>query len=223
MRRMMTFLGGIGLGVGAMYVLDPDRGGRRRALIRDQAVRLYHDGRDFLGKAGRDLGNRAKGALAETKGIVTSHAPDDVLSERVRSKIGRHVSHPRAIEVSAQGGAVTLSGPILEEESQGLLRAVSAVRGVSAVHSRLEPHRRDENIPALQGGAPPPGEPAEWAQANWTPGLRLLAGIASAAAVGYALSRKRMTSSSPAIPTRTIESFAAPGGLHRSPRHTRQM
>jgi hypothetical protein len=187
--RLPALIGGVAVGALAMYLLDPNRGGRRRAMVRDQAVRIGHDVEDFLGKAGRDLRHRGKGLVAETRGRWRrDRSPDEVLVERVRSKIGRYVSHARAIEVAVDEGRVTLSGPILSHEVDGLLSAISKVHGVSAVDNQLEGHDRSENIPALQGGATPPGEPAEWAQAQWSPALQLMAGVVGGAAVLYGAS-----------------------------------
>ena len=73
---------------------------------------------------------------------------DDKLVERVRSKMGRYVSHPRAIEVMAQDGCVCLRGPILTHEAKGLLNAVRSVRGVRELDIQLEPHNTAETIPA---------------------------------------------------------------------------
>ena len=42
MRRGGDILAGLLLGAGAMYLLDPDRGTRRRALMRDRAIHLGH-------------------------------------------------------------------------------------------------------------------------------------------------------------------------------------
>jgi hypothetical protein len=103
---------------------------------------------------------------------------NDVLAERVRATMGRCVSHPHAIHVEARDGQVVLSGPILGDEVQPLVRAVRAVPGVHGVEDRLERHTRAENIPALQGGVRPPGEPAEGRQRRWTPALQLATGVA---------------------------------------------
>lgn len=187
MSKLPALISGMGLGAVTIYFLDPDRGARRRAMLRDQAVRLGHGLEDFLGKARRDLQYRGEGIVAETRQRLRpdGDVDDEVLAERVRAKMGRYVSHPSAIEVMADQGWVTLKGLILSDELDAFVAAVSKVPGVSEVVNQLEPHDRGENIPALQGGVPPPGEPAEWAQASWTPGLQLLAGVASGVAAIY--------------------------------------
>ncbi len=38
--KTIALLSGIGVGAALMYVLDPDRGRRRRALARDKAVSI---------------------------------------------------------------------------------------------------------------------------------------------------------------------------------------
>lgn len=65
MKGILTILGGLGLGAAAMYLLDPNGGSRRRALIRDKAIGLSNDLRQSVEAKGRDLGNRAKGLLHE--------------------------------------------------------------------------------------------------------------------------------------------------------------
>src|ERR1041385_3242642 len=100
-----TLLWGLGVGAGLMYLFDPDRGKRRRALVRDKAQALTRRLQKTVDKTSRDLRNRVQGLALEAK---SHNVPDEVLVERVRSKLGRLVSHPHAIEVAAKNGVVTL-------------------------------------------------------------------------------------------------------------------
>ena len=61
MNRMGSFVSGVVVGAGLMYIIDPESGNLRRALMRDKAVRTVHRSQTFLGKAGRDLQHRAQG------------------------------------------------------------------------------------------------------------------------------------------------------------------
>ena len=61
MDRTVAFLAGASFGAGLMFMLDPQQGRRRRALARDQAVRLAHDAEDAAGVVDRDMRNRARG------------------------------------------------------------------------------------------------------------------------------------------------------------------
>jgi hypothetical protein len=61
MNDTFSFLAGVGLGAGLMYVFDPQMGRRRRALARDKAVRLAHEARDAADVVRRDMTNRAHG------------------------------------------------------------------------------------------------------------------------------------------------------------------
>lgn len=151
-RDQLALLGGVGLGAGLMYLLDPEGGGRRRALARDRAVHGYKVGSQFLRKASIDVSNRSRGLAAQINSRLHPEEVDDlVLEERVRSKIGRCVSHPSAIHVQAHDGRIILSGPILASEMDELLVKIHKVRGVQGVENRLEVHESPENIPALQG------------------------------------------------------------------------
>jgi hypothetical protein len=170
-------LRGIAVGAGAMFFLDPVRGNRRRALVRDQFTGLTHRTGDFFDKAMRDAQHRMEGTVAEaTAALRKEELSDDVLLARVRSKLGRYVSHPRAIEVSAHDGHVVLSGPVLQEEIPGLLSAVWGVRGVRDVEDRTTKHEEAGNISDLQGGQCRSGDVPEIFQANWAPATRLFMG-----------------------------------------------
>jgi hypothetical protein len=86
-----AWLGGIAVGALAMYVFDPERGRRRRALARDKAIHAAHVAGDRLGAKSRDLSNRAKGFVAETRSSLQhaseteTGASDDGQRERSRA------------------------------------------------------------------------------------------------------------------------------------------
>ena len=134
--------------------------------------------RHFGNVTARDIQNRAHGALARAHVMGESAAVSDrILVARVRAKLGRYVSHPKAIAVTAHRGTVDLSGDILEGEYATALKAASAVRGVKAIEDRLQLHRAAGSVPSLQGGKAPAGEPSELEQHTWTPALRLANGM----------------------------------------------
>lgn len=148
----MLFLGGVALGAGVMYMLDPDRGKRRRALVRDQMVSASNRTGVYAGKLSRDLSNRAQGLVAEARSHFRhEEVSDDVLVSRVKAELGRHAVHHRALEITANEGRVMLRGPALASEVDELLSAVSSVRGVAGVENHLEVHESAEGVSALQG------------------------------------------------------------------------
>src|SRR3982751_2031372 len=178
MNRELTLLaGGIGLGAALMYLLDPDRGRRRRALVRDQLASVANKTPDAMATTARDLSNRARGLAAEARSMFSSEeVTDEVLIARVRSKLGRVVSDPHALEVA--------------DEVDDLLSCVRSVPGIAEVENRLEAHEQAGNVPALQGGRPRPGDRSELMQENWSPTMRLLVGTAGSALTVYGLSRR---------------------------------
>lgn len=189
--RTLTMLAGLGLGAGLMYLLDPQLGRRRRALARDKAYSLWNEAQEGWDPLVRDVRNRATGLAAEARSRFSHETvPNWTLCERVRSHLGRVVSHPRAIDVTAQNGRVTLSGPILADEMARLMSCVWAVPGVTQVENRLEPHQEPGNISALQGGRTRPGERWELFQDSWSPTARLLATLAGAGMVTYGLTQE---------------------------------
>ena len=154
MNRGLTLLGGIGLGAFLMYMFDPDKGNRRRALVRDKLASASNKAEDAFGKASRDLSNRAEGLVAETRAWFTSEdVPDEVLVERVRSQMGRYALHTGGIQVTAEEGRVTLRGPVLASEVDDLLKGVAKVRGVREVINQLDVREVAGDDPNLQGDA----------------------------------------------------------------------
>ena len=158
MNNKAALVGGIGLGAALMYLFDPDRGRRRRALIRDKAEAAANKAGDYAGKMGRDIRNRAYGMVSETKSIFRhEEVTDDVLVNRVRSKLGRFPVHIGAIDVTANNGNVTLRGPILAKEVPQVLRAVRFVRGVKEIDNQLEVDAEAEGASSLQATPAPLG------------------------------------------------------------------
>jgi len=186
MNKAFTLAIGLAAGARLMYLFDPDRGKRRRALLRDKIKHGARKASGAIETAAVDLSHRTVGLLAETRSrFRQEEVTDSVLVERVRSKIGRLVSQPRAIEVAADQGRVTISGPILAGEVDNLLSAVASVRGVAGVESRLEVHHQAD-VPALQGGKPPS------ARSGGTPSptVRLVVGTAGGALTIYGARRR---------------------------------
>jgi uncharacterized membrane protein/osmotically-inducible protein OsmY len=188
-----SMLTGVGLGAGLMYFFDPARGARRRALMRDRLAHASRVAGDAAGATGRDVSHRAAGVAARLRGTVGQEPVDDrVLLERVRSQIGRAVSHPRAIDVDVVDGVVTLRGPILMDEVSDVIGAVEGVRGVRDVINNLDEHHEPGNVPALQGKRSHRRARAEMWQQQWSPTARLMTCTAGAALAGYGATRRDM-------------------------------
>lgn len=152
MNKTVAFFTGLGVGAGAMFILDPDRGKRRRALMRDQCAHLVSKSSIALGKTSRDLRNRVKGMVAESKAMFADqHVPDSTLVDRVKSVLGRYPVHNRSINVDVLDGKVILSGETLSKELDTLLDAVKSVKGVREVVNNLTVHQTAEGISSLQG------------------------------------------------------------------------
>jgi hypothetical protein len=149
-RSLLSVAGALAAGAFATFFLDPDQGRRRRAIARDKLASGLRQAGESSQALAQGLRNRTTGLVAGARRRL-SPAPvsDDVLAERVRARMGHIVSHA-SIDVQAAQGEVTLRGPVLDTEVEGLLRAVRAVPGVRAVVNQLEPHPRPGNIPGLQ-------------------------------------------------------------------------
>ena len=177
MSSLATGLGFSAVGMAAMYFLDPERGTRRRGLTANQFTRTRTRAPRMMKAAGQDLANRAYGIWAETTNLFRSdEASDQVIEARVRSKMGREISHPGAVQVNVSDGNVKLEGDILETEEPALLACVNKVRGVKSVENRLNKHASAGRTSGLQGGE---GElRSEYVRGNWSPAARVLAGTA---------------------------------------------
>jgi hypothetical protein len=182
-----TLLSGIAIGAAAALVLDPDRGARRRALLRDKAIRASRVTGEVFDMTFHDFAHRGHGIAAEARGWMSHrHVDDTRLRARVRTRLGRVCSHPHAIDVAVQDGQATLRGPVLAAEVHDLLSAAAAVRGVGSVINELEPHDSADGVPALQGDGRFTSSRFDLLQPNWSAATRALVGAAAVAASGLA-------------------------------------
>ncbi|HEY5838488.1 MAG TPA: YtxH domain-containing protein [Pyrinomonadaceae bacterium] len=69
MNKKIALIGGLGLGAALMYLFDPDRGGRRRAVIREKAEGAANQAGEYAEKLSHDLRNRASEVVSEAKAI----------------------------------------------------------------------------------------------------------------------------------------------------------
>ncbi len=133
-----TVVGGVGLGLGVMYFLDPRSGRRRRGSVRD---RLAHEARRVarrLATFGENLANRSVGQCAELRARLAGEPVSDaVLIARVRSEMGHVIRNLHLIEVEIENGRVVLRGPIDADKVEPLLHRLAGVPGLPPVDSHL--------------------------------------------------------------------------------------
>ncbi len=188
-----TLLGTFGAGALTMYIADPNRGKRRRATLRDAVVHSGHQVERFAKRFRRDIEHRTEGAIAVTRSMFEGEddASDGVLEQRVRTTVGRAVSHPHAVEVNCTGGSVFLGGWVLADEVAELTSAVRSVRGVKELSTFLNTTDHPEHISDLQGGGRRRRLP-EFLQQSWSPTARVLAGCAGAGLIAYGATHRKL-------------------------------
>jgi uncharacterized membrane protein len=191
MRKGLSLLGAAGVGAGLMYLFDPHRGNKRRALIADKVTHAKKVAGEVVDKTGRDVRNHLLGAISEMQAVFrTTEVSDDVLKARVRAKLGHVCSHPSAIEVKAERGLIVLGGPILSKEEHPVLNAVAHIDGVTNLVNLLELHDDAGDLPALQGGRQKEAQRIRFLKTNWSPTMRLAASIAGGALAVYGVKRR---------------------------------
>jgi hypothetical protein len=187
---LSAFVRGAAIGAAAMYMLDPDKGRRRRAIARDKLTSFANDSGEVLSAAAHDITNRLRGVQATAyRAMHAEGTPDDLrLIERVRARIGRAVSNPHAIKVGAREGRIMLSGPVLASEVRELVAAARSVAGVADVEEHLIVHREPGSIPSLQG-TPRPRDPGAGLLDGDAPVVRAAAIVAGLALAAFGATR----------------------------------
>jgi len=181
-------LAGFGAGAATAYFAHPEHGKKRRAALAFGAKKLLdkasHEGRKSLS----DSQHHLAGMVAKLRTHFTQDSPSDrVLEARIRSRLGRVVSHPRAIHVVCDGGSAILWGLVWEKELPLLLEAVGDVPGVNEVTDHLEIAAPDELPPAKPDTLK---EARDRIRLNWSPSKRLLVGAGGMALALHGMRRK---------------------------------
>jgi hypothetical protein len=171
-----TSIGTAGAGAALMFFFDPDEGNRRRTFVWNKVFHLGKRGTE----SSRDRGKRKGGLFSETKAPVLeqSETDDDFLAERVRSRVGRFVSYPQAVEVSARNGVVTLKGDVLRSEARRAMAEAYTVRDVVEVRNEMKTHSDESDIPGFEGNG---RKRRRFGRPRPSPGIRLALGAAGGA------------------------------------------
>ena len=189
--KIKTLLTSIGLGAGLMYFMDPQHGARRRTMVVDKANRFVNNIDESIDIAVEDARNRARGVLSEmTARLSDQGAPDWILEERVRSNLGRLMRHTRALDIRADGGRIYLSGPVLREDEDAIVKAAIRTRGVHGVENQLQVVDNPQDIPALQTSSTQHQTMMQQTQRNWSPATRLLSSVGGSLLTLYGLTRR---------------------------------
>lgn len=196
LHNTVSLVGGVSLGAGLMYFLDPDRGRRRRTLMRARGNRWSRKTLEFADSTRLDVQNRAEGMGEAVKSWIQPAPPvsDRTLTERVRFALGRYSRHPSMIDVHVTDGTVTISGPVLEAEFDAICHAIARIPGVAQIFNRLERHQSSDDVPALQesqGSMERKHTPhVAFMQPNWSPAARMLAALMGTVALLYGLRQR---------------------------------
>jgi uncharacterized membrane protein len=185
--KRWMLLGGVAAGAGAFYFLDREHGAERRAEFSRKTGRLAASFTDTAAKYISDSQHRFSGVVRQVWYGLHSSLPDDrVLEERIRSRMGRIVTHPPRIHVTASDGVVTLWGTAPENEIGKLIHAVEAMPGVVEVLNHIEPRE----TPVLSAKLNALQQARHETLLNWSPATRMVAGAAGVAAAVYGWRRK---------------------------------
>ncbi len=145
-------------GAALAYFLDPDRGRRRRVMFADQFHRRLRVAGHWASRKQRHFSHVLE-SLPHRLTIRLASGVEEVddgrLIQRIRARMGRVTRYPGAIQVAAARGRVSLSGPVLGDEVERLVKCVRSVPGVRRVVNNMRTHSRGAVVPGLQGEGGP--------------------------------------------------------------------
>jgi len=152
MRNFFNTVGALAAGLGVMYFCDPERGRIRRAVAADRIRRRSKEFRHLAKVQYKRARNRLRGLRSNARYQLSSTpVEDEQLNAQVRSRLGRLVGHPGAIDTRVRDGCLRLSGPILAGELRNLMSHLWELNGLKAIDNRLSVRDHPGREPALQG------------------------------------------------------------------------
>ncbi len=87
MNKALAVLYGAGIGAGAMFMLDPQCGRRRRTMVRDQSVSAWNKSRRAIVGTSKDLRNRTAGLVHDARKAVTGSGGRKHIMERAGERV----------------------------------------------------------------------------------------------------------------------------------------
>lgn len=148
MKNLVGKIGALAAGALAMYYFDPQSGAQRRAAL----LELVSGG-----TAGPQLPREPRSVRLARRAyhaqVKADPQADAVLRDRIRDRLGRMVSHPRALHVTVEQGVVRLSGDVLAKERDGLLLQLREMPGVQKLVNAMTAHESPHGIVSLQQGS----------------------------------------------------------------------
>ena len=141
--QLMLALGAALGGALAAFVLDPERGRARRAMLADRSAALARRASGELGRIGRHAGSLAAGKLQEVRNRGGSDAmPNDAtLANKVESELFSDPEIPKGqININVERGTVVLRGELTSQEQVDQIEArVGRIPGVWEVRNLMHP------------------------------------------------------------------------------------
>jgi hypothetical protein len=137
----LTAAGCIAAGLGAMYLMDPDRGRGRRAWIGQKATRFLNETGSFMRATGRHLSNKSKGYAHKGRRMAAAGVQslsDSGVAESVRSALGKlGLRREESVGVNCEDGCVTLTGICVADDVDNILNATRNVYGVVSIRNDM--------------------------------------------------------------------------------------
>jgi osmotically-inducible protein OsmY len=126
---------------GIAWLLDPEAGGRRRALLRDRVAAFFRRSARSGGRAARGVASEAYGLKQKATRLreQPKDFDDGTLKAKVETELFRAADAPKGtVDVNAQHGVVQLRGEVESPELiDELVARARSVQGVQEVENLL--------------------------------------------------------------------------------------